>query len=110
MTAMTCPGSPRSFLAHAMPMATDSAVLPWPEIKASCSLSFGFGKPDRPSSWRSLQTFAAAGQQLMGITLVAHVEHDLILRRRKDAVQRDRQFYGPQIGCQMAAGLRYVFQ
>ena len=36
------------------------------------------------------KTFAAAGQQLMGIALVAHVEYDLILRRRKDAVQRNR--------------------
>ena len=53
MMATTLPGSPLIFLARAMPMATDSAVLPWPAINASQSLSAGLGKPEMPSFWRS---------------------------------------------------------
>ena len=56
------------------------------------------------------KALAAAGQQLVRIALVAHIEHDLVLRGRKDAVQRYRQLYSPQVGGQMATGLGYVFQ
>ena len=56
------------------------------------------------------KALAAAGQQLVRITLVAHIEHDLVLRGRKDAVQRYRQLHSPQVGGQMATGLGYVFQ
>lgn len=45
---------PFQLLAHAMPMATERAVLPCPAIKASWALSLGFGKPERPSSFRKV--------------------------------------------------------
>ena len=45
--------TPLSFLACATPMAVDSAVLPWPEIKVSQMLSLGLGKPEMPPLRRS---------------------------------------------------------
>ena len=45
----------------------------------------------------------AAGEDLMHIALVAHVEENTIHRRVIDPVQRHSQFHGPQIGGQVPA-------
>ena len=47
---------------------------------------------------------AAAGQQLVGIALVAHIEHNFILRQAQCPVQRDRQLHHAQVGGKMSAG------
>ena len=46
---------------------------------------------------------APAGQDLVGIALVAHVEHQTVLRRVEHPVDGHRQLHHAQIGCQMPA-------
>ena len=48
----------------------------------------------------------AAGEQLVGIALVPHVEHQLIPGRIQHTVQGHRQLNGAQIGGQMSAGVQ----
>ena len=47
----------------------------------------------------------APGQQFMDVTLMAHVPDKLVVRRGKDAVQRDGQFDHAQIRAEVAAVL-----
>ncbi len=49
--------------------------------------------------------FAAAGQDLVRVSLVAHIPHDAVVRRVEHVVQRDGQLHRAQIGRQVAAGL-----
>ena len=51
------------------------------------------------------KALTAAGQQLVGLALMAHIKHDLIRGGGQHPVQSHRQLHGTQIGCQMAAGL-----
>ena len=51
------------------------------------------------------KALAAAGQQLVGIALMAYIKHDLIRGGGQHPVQSHRQLHSTQIGCQMAAGL-----
>ena len=46
---------------------------------------------------------AAAGEELVGIALVGHVEDQLVGRAVEDPVQRDAQLDHPQVGADMAA-------
>ena len=48
---------------------------------------------------------APPGEYLMGVGLVPHVPHQLVVRRVKYIMQRDGQLHRAQIGGQMAAGL-----
>ena len=49
------------------------------------------------------------GDDLVRVALVPHVEDQTILRRVVHAVQRDRQLNGAEIGGQVPAGLRDLF-
>ena len=49
-----------------------------------------------------MERFAAAGQDLVGIGLMAHVPDDLVLRRVIDVVQGHGQLDGPQARSQVA--------
>ena len=51
------------------------------------------------------EALPAAGQQLVGIALMAYIKHDLIRGGGQHPVQSHRQLHSTQIGCQMAAGL-----
>ena len=53
---------------------------------------------------------ATAGQDLMGIRLMADVPDDTVTRRIERIVQRDREFYGAEIRRQMAARLSDAVQ
>jgi len=50
--------------------------------------------------------FAAAGQHLVGVTLVADVPDQAVFRCVEDGVQGDGQFDRAKVGRQVAAGLR----
>ena len=50
---------------------------------------------------------ASAGEQLMGVALVAHIENQLILRAVKHPMQRNGQLHRPQIGGQVPAVYRH---
>jgi hypothetical protein len=54
---------------------------------------------DRP------QAVAPAGEDLVGIGLVADVPEDLVARGVEQAVQRDRELAGPEVGAEVAADL-----
>ncbi len=47
--------------------------------------------------------FAATGENLVGVGLVAHVPYQAVARRVEDVVQGDRELHRAQIGRQMAA-------
>ena len=51
----------------------------------------------------------AAGDDFMGIALMAHVPHHRIFRRVKNPVDGKGQLHRPQVGRQMPSGLRYGF-
>ena len=55
--------------------------------------------PDR------LQLVATAGQDLVGIGLMADVPKDLVPRRIQQRVQRDRDLAGAEVGAEVAADL-----
>ena len=55
------------------------------------------------------KTGPAAGQQLVGVALVAYIKQQLVLRKIQHTVQSDRQFHNTQIGGQMAARLGNTF-
>jgi hypothetical protein len=48
----------------------------------------------------------AAGEQLVHVALVGHVEDELVLRGAEDAVQRDRELDHAEVGAHVAAVLR----
>ncbi len=50
-----------------------------------------------------------AGKHLVHVTLVADVENELVLRRFKDAMQRNRQLDDPEVRAEVTAGLRKNF-
>ena len=52
---------------------------------------------------------AAAGQQLVGVALVADVKQKLVLREIQHAMQGNRQFDYTEVRRQMAAGLGNAF-
>ena len=53
-----------------------------------------------------LEGLVAPGQQLVGVGLMAHVQHQLVLRGVEDIVYGQRQLHDPQVGGQMAAAVR----
>ena len=55
-------------------------------------------------SAQSVELLAAAGQELVGVGLVAHVPDNLIARQIKDIVQGQGQLHHPQAGGQVPAG------
>jgi hypothetical protein len=52
-----------------------------------------------------VQLVAAAGQDLVGIGLVADVPEDLVARGVEEAVEGDGQLAGPEVGAEVAADL-----
>ena len=52
-----------------------------------------------------VEALGAAGDDLVGVGLVADVPDDLVARAFEDAVQRDRELNGAEAGGQMAADL-----
>ena len=52
-----------------------------------------------------VQLVAPAGQDLVGIGLVADVPEDLVAGRIEQRVERDRDLAGPEVGAEMAADL-----
>ena len=65
-----------------------------------------FGKSAQPVfHTQSADTVAAFGQDLMRVALVADVPDQLVLRRIKHRMDRDRQFNHAQTRAQMAARL-----
>ena len=58
---------------------------------------------------QAAHAFAAAGEHLVRVALVADVPDQPVLRRVEDVVQRDGQFDGAEVGRQVAAGLRHRF-
>mgnify|MGYP007019925133 CR=1 FL=1 len=89
----TLPGSFLSFLARAMPMAVDSAALPWPAIKASQSLSRGWESRKCRFCGAAGRSLAPPGQQLVGVALMADVKQQLVLREVQHAVQGHCQLH-----------------
>ena len=57
---------------------------------------------------KPLKSRLAAGQQLMDISLMTHIEHQTVLSGIKNGFNGDGQLYHAQIGRKMAAGLRHV--
>ena len=53
---------------------------------------------------KPLKVRLAAGQQLMDISLMTHIEHQTVLSGIKNGFDGNRQLHNTQIGCQMAAG------
>ena len=53
---------------------------------------------------------APAGEDLVGVGLVADVPDDAVLRRIEHRVQRDRQLDGAEVGREMPPGLRHGFE
>ena len=51
------------------------------------------------------QALAAAGEDLVGVGLVADVPEHLVARRVEQAVQRHRQLAGAEVGAEVAADL-----
>ncbi len=49
------------------------------------------------------EPIVAAGEQLPGVGLMAHVPQDLVAGGIELVQQRDRQFHGPQAGADVAA-------
>ena len=65
----------------------------------------GFGITGQPAKGaQSLHGGIAAGEDLVGITLVAHVKHQPVPAGIKYAMNGNDQLYRPQTGGQMAAG------
>ena len=56
------------------------------------------------------KALAAAGQQFVGIALMAYIKHDLVRGRGQHPVQSHRQLHSTEVGCQMAACLGYIIQ
>jgi hypothetical protein len=54
---------------------------------------------------RSRHALAAAGQDLVGVGLVADVPDQPVVRRVEDVMQGDGQFDRAEVGRQVAAGL-----
>ncbi len=52
-----------------------------------------------------VEALAPAGEHLVDVALVAHVEDEFVLRRVENAVQRDGQFHDAEVRPEMAAGL-----
>ena len=71
-------------------------------MKASCSLSRGLGKPE------SVKQRLPAGEGLVDVALVPHVEHQPVLRCVEDPVDGHRQLHRSQVGGQMAAGFGHM--
>ena len=57
---------------------------------------------------KPLKVRLAAGQQLMDVSLMTHVEHQAVLSGIKNGLNGDRQLHHAQIGRQMAAGLCHM--
>ena len=76
-------------------------------MKASCALSQGLGKPEMPPSCRSVGK-RSAGQGLVDIALVAHVEHQPVHGGVEHPVDGHGKLHHPQIGGQVAAGPGYL--
>ena len=53
---------------------------------------------------------APSCKDLMGVALMAHIEHDLILRSLQHTVQCHRKLYHTKVRRQMSTGFRDVFQ
>ncbi len=51
------------------------------------------------------QALAAAGEDLVGVGLVADVPEDLVAGRVEQAVERDGELAGAEVGAEMAADL-----
>ena len=88
-----------------MPQAALTEVEAWPATKASWTLSCGLGKPERPPRLaEGVETVLPAGEDLVGVALVADVPDDAVLRRVEHPVKGDRQLHRPQVGGEVAAG------
>ncbi len=53
---------------------------------------------------------AAAGQNLVWISLMAHIPDQMIKRRVIDVMQRNGQFHHAEAGSKVPAGLAYAIQ
>ena len=63
------------------------------------------GEPRDPAGLpQRAETLEAAGQQLVGVALVADVPDDPVARRREDRLERDGQLDDPEAGRQVPAG------
>ena len=71
---------------------------------------FALARPWEPAQAvflaEGMELFHPPGEQLVGIALMPHVPDQAIQRRIKNLMQSHRQLHHPQIGGQMAAGLR----
>jgi len=55
---------------------------------------------------QGLHALVAAGEELVRIRLVAHVPHQLVVRRIEDRVQGDGEFHHAEPGADVPAGAR----
>ena len=58
---------------------------------------------DTATNAECIELLAPAGQQLVCIALMPYVKYDMIVRRGKHAMDRNRQFNYTEIGCQVTA-------
>ena len=56
---------------------------------------------------KGVESVSAAGDDLVGIALMADIEDDAVLFSVIDAMECQRQFHGAEIGCQVPAGFGY---
>ena len=69
----------------------------------------GLGKAGDPlKHTKPLKSRLAAGQQLMDISLMTHIEHQTVLSGIKNGFNGDGKLHHAQIGGEVAAGLRHV--
>ena len=87
-------------------MAVAIEVPAWPTVNWSYGLSAGLGKPLMPSAWRSRSNpRLAAGEDLVGVALVADVPQQLVALEVEDVVQGDRQLDDAEVAGQVPARL-----
>lgn len=68
---------------------------------------FELGKTTQPFVLsQGMKLFLSAGEQFMGIGLMANVPHQFILRGVKNVVQGQGQFHHTKARCQVATGFR----
>ena len=70
----------------------------------------GFGETSNAAKGtQCIKIRLAASQQLMHIRLMTYIEYQAVFFSIKYSFDRHSQFHNAKIGCQMTAGLRYMF-
>ena len=89
-----------------MPSAAEMLVLECAVPRCRRALSPLRKTRDAAQLAQRVHAVTAAGQDLVGIGLVAHVPHQAVFRGVEHMVQRHGQLHRSQVGAEVPAGLR----